>query len=82
VNITDAAAFGDYTYPPDAISPNCHEQRLEIFPAKNSAQPVVKIIEAKTIDRIWSDFAAFRAAPDTPAPPKTDAVAAKATEKN
>jgi hypothetical protein len=82
VNITDAAAFGDYTYPPDAISPNCHEQRLEIFPAKNSAQPVVKIIEAKTIDRIWSDFAAFRAAPDTPASPKTDAVAAKATEKN
>ncbi|HKB91923.1 MAG TPA: serine protease, partial [Opitutaceae bacterium] len=48
LNFTDSAAFGDYTYPPDAISPNCGQQRLEIFPSKNSTEPVVKIFDPST----------------------------------
>jgi len=62
VNFTDSAAFGDYTYPPDAISPNCGQQRLEIFPSKNSIEPVVKIFDPGTVQRVWTDFEAFRTA--------------------
>ena len=61
-NFTDSAAFGDYTYPPDAISPNCGQQRLEIFPSKNSTEPVVKIFDPSTVQRVWTDFEAFRTA--------------------
>jgi hypothetical protein len=52
VNFTDSAAFGDYSYSPDAISPNCGQQRLEIFPSKNSTEPVVKIFDPNTVQRV------------------------------
>jgi len=66
LNFTDAAAFGDYTYPPDAFSPNCGQERLEIYPSKNSVEPVVKILEPGTIERVWTDFEAFRKAATAP----------------
>jgi S1-C subfamily serine protease len=83
VNFTDSAAFGDYTYPPDSISPNCGQQRLEIFPSKNSAEPVVKIFDPSTVQRVWTDFEAFRTATAAPtlAPPITD-LATKAPDKH
>jgi hypothetical protein len=79
VNFTDSAAFGDYTYPPDAISPNCGQQRLEIFPSKNSTEPVVKIFDPSTVQRVWTDFEAFRTA--SAAPAITDP-AAKVSDKH
>ena len=71
VNITDEAAFGDYTYPPDAISPNCHEQRLEIFPART---PLSRSSKSSTLKRSidFESDRSLRAAPDTPASSKTD----------
>jgi hypothetical protein len=60
VNINDSAFFGNYTYLPDAVSPDCGEVRLEIYPAKNTTAPVVKIFSPGTVERIWGDFAAFR----------------------
>src|SRR5260370_22902339 len=80
---TDSSAFGDYTYPPDAISPNGGQQRLEIFPSKNSTEPVVKIFDPSTVQRVWTDFETFRtatAAAPTLAPPVTGA-AAKVSDK-
>ena len=75
VNFTDAAAFGDYTYPPDAISPNCGQERLEIYPSKNSTEPVVKILETNTVERVWTDFEAFRLASIAPAKSDTPVAA-------
>jgi hypothetical protein len=75
VNFTDAAAFGDYTYPPDAISPNCGQERLEIYPSKNSTEPVVKILEPNTVERVWTDFEAFRLASIVPAKSDTPVTA-------
>jgi hypothetical protein len=72
VNFNDSAAFGVYTYPPDAISPSCGQQRLEIFPSKNSTQPVVRVLDPKTVERVWIDFEAFRTALSVPAAAKPD----------
>jgi hypothetical protein len=80
VNFTDAAAFGDYSYPPDAISPDCGQERLEIYPSKNSTEPVIKILEPNTIQRVWADFDAFRSASSAP-PPAKSAVGDKVPEK-
>jgi hypothetical protein len=73
VNFTDAAAFGDYTYPPDAISPNCGQERLEIYPSKNTTEPVIKILEPNTVQRVWTDFGAFRSTAAAPPPAKPEA---------
>ncbi len=66
VSFNDSALAGIYTYGPDALSPSCGQVRLEIFPAKDLTQPVVKILEPKTIERVWGDFEAFRKAQTGP----------------
>jgi hypothetical protein len=81
-SVADSSAFGDYTYPPDAISPNCGQQRLEIFPSKNSTEPVVKIFDTSTVQRVWTDFEAFRTASATPTLPPITNSAAKAPDKH
>jgi S1-C subfamily serine protease len=60
VNATDATYQGLYTYPPDAISPNCGGVTLEIYSEKDPNKPTVKVLSERTVDRIWTDFAPYR----------------------
>ncbi|MGE5325514.1 MAG: S1C family serine protease [Deltaproteobacteria bacterium] len=60
VNVSDAAYQGFYVYGPEAISPSCGQVALEIYPQKDSSAPTTKILEAKTVTRVWSDFEPFR----------------------
>lgn len=63
VNITNVASIGDYFYSPDSISPDCGKVILEIYAGKETQQAtVVRVFEPETIERIWSDFAAYRKA--------------------
>ncbi len=72
VNATDATYRGFYVYPPDAISPNCRQVSLELYPEKGPTPPVVKVLDPKTVARVWSDFEPFRnsrgASSDNPRP--------------
>lgn len=61
VSVTDATYQGFYTYPPDAISPACGKVVLELYSEKDPNKPTVKVLNPKTIDRIWGDFEAYRA---------------------
>ena len=60
VNVTDASYEGLYTYPPDAISPSCGTVTLNVYTEKEPEKPTTKVLDRKTIDRVWSDFATYR----------------------
>jgi len=59
VNVTDAAYAGFYEYPADAINPGCGQVRLELYSEKEPDQPKVKVLDAKTINAVVSDFAPY-----------------------
>jgi hypothetical protein len=63
VNITDASYEGLYTYGPDALSPACGTVTLKMFTEKEPERAKVKVLDKKTIERVWADFAAHRDAP-------------------
>jgi S1-C subfamily serine protease len=56
VNVTDATYVGVYSYPADAIQPSCGETALELYSEKEPDKPNRKVLDAKSVERIWSDF--------------------------
>lgn len=56
VNVTDATYVGLYSYPADAIQPSCGEVALELYSEKEPDKPNKKVLDAKSIERVWSDF--------------------------
>ncbi len=60
VNVTDASYEGLYTYPPDAISPSCGTVTLKVYTEKEPEKAETKVLDRKTIERVWSDFATYR----------------------
>jgi len=60
VNVTDATYEGIYSYPYEAISPNCGAVTLELFSEKEPNKPVSKTLDPKTVSRIAIDFEPFR----------------------
>lgn len=62
VTVTDATYQGFYTYPPNSISPTCGKVALELYSEKDPNKPTVKVLDPKTVGRIWSDFEPYRAA--------------------
>jgi hypothetical protein len=60
VNVTDATYVGIYTYQPDAISPACRKVSVELYSEKSSEKPTFKVLNDKTVERVWSDFAPYR----------------------
>lgn len=60
VNATDATYEGFYTYPPDSISPSCGQVVLEIYSEKKPESAATKVLDEKTVNRVWNDFAPYR----------------------
>lgn len=60
VNITDASYEGLYTYPPEAISPSCGTVSVKVYTEKEPEKPELKVLDRKTVDRVWLDFATYR----------------------
>ena len=61
VKMEDSTYKGVYMYKPDAVSPDCSAVKLEIYSSK-SDEPVIKVLDEKSVQRIWADFDAFRRA--------------------
>lgn len=61
VKMDDSTYKGVYTYGPDAVNPDCGEVKLEIYSSK-SDEPVIKVLDEKSVQHIWADFDAFRRA--------------------
>jgi S1-C subfamily serine protease len=62
VNATDATYEGFYEYPSEAIGPSCGQVNLLIFAEKKPTAAITKNLSEKTINRIYQDFAPYRAA--------------------
>ncbi len=60
INATDATYQGLYSYPFDAVSPECGQVTLELYSEKNPNQPTVKVLDSDTVERLWADFAPYR----------------------
>jgi S1-C subfamily serine protease len=56
VNAVDATYEGIYTYPPDAISPDCRGVRLELYSEKEPEKAEIKELSPDVVRRIHSDF--------------------------
>jgi S1-C subfamily serine protease len=61
VKMEDSTYKGVYLFPPDAVNPGCHAVKLAIYSSKND-EPVIKVLDEKSVQRVWEDFAAFRRA--------------------
>jgi hypothetical protein len=61
VKMEDSTYRGVYLFPPDAVNPNCREMKLAIYSSKGD-EPVIKVLNEKSVQRVWEDFAAFRRA--------------------
>jgi hypothetical protein len=64
----DTTFQGVYEYQADAVTPACGNVVLEIYSEKNPNAPETRPIDAITVQRVWSDFDAFRQAHPVPAP--------------
>jgi hypothetical protein len=56
VKATDATYEGLYVFPVSAFSPGCGPVTLKVFSEKKPAEPTIKILDKKTVDRVWADF--------------------------
>jgi S1-C subfamily serine protease len=79
VHATDATYEGLYTYPIDAFAPRCGTVTLRLYSEKDPAEATVKVLDQKTVDRVWADFEGWRqresaAAAFTQPPPPASAV--------
>lgn len=60
VRATDATYEGFYSFPPDVISPACGEVSLELYSEKNPEMAAIRMLDKKTVQRIWDDFEGYR----------------------
>jgi S1-C subfamily serine protease len=60
VRVNDATYEGLYTYPADAISPQCQQVTLEIYSVKDPDKPVTHPLDGNAVQQIWNDFEPYR----------------------
>jgi len=67
--ITNSTSRGFYSYPPGAIAAVCGHVTLELYSMKDPDKPTIKVLDSPTVERIWSDFDAYRKAQAAPEKP-------------
>jgi S1-C subfamily serine protease len=60
--VADTTYQGRYTYLPEAIAPSCGGMSLEIFSEKDPNNPISKVLDGETVQRVWNDFEPYRKA--------------------
>jgi hypothetical protein len=61
VSETDTIEEGLYVFDPGALGPSCSSVKLVLFSQKEPAKADTVIVDPKVIQRIWEDFAPYRA---------------------
>jgi S1-C subfamily serine protease len=59
ISVKDATYEGFYSYPADAITPQCGKVTLELFSEKNPTEAKTKVLDEKTVTKIAADFAPY-----------------------
>jgi S1-C subfamily serine protease len=60
VHATDATYEGFYTYPPDSVAPSCGKVTLEMYSEKKPESAETKVLDEKTVTKVWEDFGPYR----------------------
>jgi S1-C subfamily serine protease len=60
---TETIDEGLYVFGPDAFAPSCESVRLVLFSQKQPDKADTRIVDARMVQRIWDDFAAYRTSP-------------------
>jgi hypothetical protein len=58
---------GLYVFEPDALGPQCGNVRFVLYSAKAPDKGETRVIDRRLVERIWQDFAPWRAAGQPPA---------------
>jgi S1-C subfamily serine protease len=58
---TDAIHEGLYVFDPGALGPHCGTVRLELYSDKEPDKGDTRVVDPQTLERIWQDFAPYRA---------------------
>jgi hypothetical protein len=61
VSETETIEEGLYVFDPGAFGPSCSSVKLTLYSQKEPAKPDTLVVDPKVIQRIWEDFAAYRA---------------------
>jgi S1-C subfamily serine protease len=61
VSETDAIREGLYVFDPQALGPECKSVKLALYSEKAPEKPDTRVVDPQVIDRIWQDFAPYRA---------------------
>jgi Trypsin-like peptidase domain len=60
ISETDAIREGLYVFEPQAFGPQCASVKLVMFSEKEPDKPDIRIVDAKVIEQIRTDFATYR----------------------
>jgi S1-C subfamily serine protease len=60
VHATDATYEGFYTYPPDSVAPSFGKVTLEMYSEKRPESAATKVLDDKTVTKVWEDFGPYR----------------------
>ena len=61
VSESDAIYEGLYVFEPSALAPSCGTVKLVLYSEKEPEKGDTQVVDAKVIQQIWQDFAAYRA---------------------
>jgi hypothetical protein len=61
VSETEAIHEGLYVFDPGALGPECGTVKLELYSDKEADKAETRVVDAKLIQQVWEDFAAYRA---------------------
>jgi S1-C subfamily serine protease len=61
VSETDAIREGLYVFDPQALGPHCNSVKLVLYSEKDPAKQDTRTVDPHVIERIWQDFAPYRA---------------------
>lgn len=59
ISVKDATYEGFYSYPADAITPQCGKVTLELYSEKKPTEAKTKVLDEKTVTKIAADFAPY-----------------------
>jgi S1-C subfamily serine protease len=62
VSETDTIIEGLYVFDPGALGPECASVKLTLYSEKDPDKADTRVVDAKLIQQIWSDFGPYRAA--------------------
>jgi Trypsin-like peptidase domain len=61
VSETDAIREGLYVFDPQALEPTCKTVKLVLYSEKAPEKQETRVVDPRVIERIWQDFAPYRA---------------------